>query len=79
MELVTVLSSDLFEHDDYIITYLRENPDLSFISVVKIVLRYCITPQLIEQLEDFKVHFKAVNFFMFEEVFGTSKRPRRYS
>jgi hypothetical protein len=72
MELGSVIGSDLFEHDDCINQYLRENPDLPLSSAIKIVFSYCITPRLISEMEEFKVHFK------FEEVFVASKRPRRY-
>ncbi len=74
LELGSVIGSDLFEHDEYIKSYLQENPDLSLSSVIKIVFSYFITPRLISELEEFKTYLKAVNFFMFEEVFGKSHR-----
>ena len=76
MALVTVLRSNLFEHDDYIKLYLKENPDLPLSSVIKIVFSYCITPSLVAEMEELKTYLKAINFFMLEEVFGSSKRPR---
>lgn len=63
----------LFEHDDYIKTYLQENPEPPISSVIKIAFSYCITPRLIAEIDEFKIHFKAVNFFMFEDIFGKTK------
>ena len=57
MELVTVISSDLFGQDDYIKRYL-EAPDLPFITVIKIGLRYYVTGDLILQLDELKNYLK---------------------
>jgi len=47
---------------------------MTFPTAVKIILRSSITPELIVQLTDFKNHLKTVDFCLFEEVFGKSKR-----
>lgn len=52
-ELGSVIGSDLFEHDDYIKSYLQQ-PDLPLITKIKIGLRYYITADLILQLEMLK-------------------------
>lgn len=70
LELVTVLSSNLFGLDDYIRTYLLEHPDISFSTAIKIILRYYTTTELIVQLVDFKNHLKSVDFCLFQEIFG---------
>ncbi len=46
MELGNVIDSDLFEHGDYIKTYLQ-NPEIPFITIIKIGFRYYITADLI--------------------------------
>lgn len=71
---MTVISSDLFKYDDYIKSYLKENPDLPLSSIIKIIFSYCITPRLIIEMDEFKVYLKIVNFIMFQEVFGQAKR-----
>lgn len=73
MELVTVLSSNLFDLDEYIRIYLLEHPDISFGTAIKIILRYYTTPELILQLTEFKNHLKTVNFWLFQEVFGKKR------
>jgi hypothetical protein len=72
MELVTVIGSNHFGLDEYIKQYLLQ-PDLPFISFVKIGLRYYITPELIVQLTEFKNHLKTVDFYLFQEVFNKKK------
>lgn len=61
MELVTVISSDLFGQDDYIKRYL-EDPDIPFVTVVKIGLRYYVTGDLILQLDVLKNHLNIPSF-----------------
>jgi len=78
MEQVTVLCSNLFEHDEYIKTYLKENPDLPIHSVIKITFRYCITTRLVAEMEEFKLHPQDVNFFMYQEIFGHLEKRRKY-
>lgn len=78
-ELGNVMGSDLparrslgvggFGQDDYIKSYLQ-NPNIPFITVIKIRLRYYITADLILQLEDLKNHLKTVNLHTFMQVFG---------
>ena len=58
---MTVISSDLFKHDEYIKSYL-EQPDLPLISKIKIGLRYYVTADLILQLNDFKDHLQIESF-----------------
>lgn len=77
LELGTVLSSDLFDLDDYIKSYLLEHSDMSFATAVKIVLRYYITPELIVQLSEFENHLKTVNYCLFQEVFGKIHKTRK--
>lgn len=77
MELVSVISSDLFDLDDYIKSYLLSQPDMSFATAVKIILRYYITPELIVQLSEFENYLKTVNFCLFQEVFGDIHKIRR--
>jgi hypothetical protein len=71
MELDTVIGSDLFSQDEYIKQYLLD-PDLSFISKIKIGLRYYITaqPELILQLRILENYLKTANYSLFMEVFG---------
>lgn len=77
-ERESVIGSDLFEPDDYIKQYPKENPDLPLHSVIKIIFRYCITPRLIAEMEEFKLHLRDVNFFMFQEIFGKLEKRRKY-
>jgi len=70
---VTVLSSNLFEHDDYIKSYLLNQSDMTFPTAVKNIFRSSITPELILQLTEFKNHPKSVDFCSFQEVFGKKK------
>ena len=69
LELVTVIGSDLFGQDDYIKRYL-EGPDLPFVTVIKIGLRYYITGELILQLDELKNHLKATHLHTFMQIFG---------
>lgn len=57
----TVIGSDLFGQDDYIKRYL-EDPDLPFITVIKIGLRYYVTGDLILQLDELKNHLNILSF-----------------
>ena len=52
-----VLSSSLFNLDDYIRKYLLKHPDILFNTAIKIILRYYTTPELILQLTEFKNSF----------------------
>ena len=61
LELVTVIGSDLFSQDEYIKEYLLD-PDLPFISKVKIGLRYYVTADLILQLQVLKDHLGIPSF-----------------
>lgn len=61
MELVTVIGSNLFSHDEYIKQYLLD-PDLPLISKVKIGLRYYIIADLILQLKALKEHLGVKDF-----------------
>ncbi|RJR16230.1 hypothetical protein C4579_00770 [Candidatus Microgenomates bacterium] len=61
IELVTVLRSNLFSLGDHIKQYLFQ-PDLSFVSFIKIGLRYYITPELIVQLNLLKQHLAIKSF-----------------
>lgn len=63
-ELVTVIGSDLFDLDDYIKQYLLQ-PDLPFISFIKIGLRYYITPELIVQLNGLKEYLNIPSYEVF--------------
>jgi hypothetical protein len=76
MELVTVTSSDLFGQDDYIKKYL-ESPDLPFITVIKIGLRYYILGDLILQLDELKNYLESTNPHLFMYVFGKTHKPRK--
>ena len=69
MERVTVIGSDLFSQDDYIKRYI-EGPDLPFITVIKIGLRYYILGDLILQLDELKNHLKSTHLHTFMQVFG---------
>lgn len=60
-ELVTVIGSDLFGQDDYIKRYLKD-PDLPFITIIKIGLRYYVTADLILQLDELKTHLNIPSF-----------------
>jgi hypothetical protein len=60
-ELVTVIGSDLFGQDDYIKKYL-DSPDLPFITVIKIGLRYYVIGELILQLDELKNHLNVPSF-----------------
>lgn len=75
MELDTVIGSDLFSQDEYIKQYLLD-PDLSFISQIKIGLRYYITaqPDLILQLTIFKGYLKEINPFLYMGIFGKDRK-----
>ena len=75
MELVTVLCSNHFSLDEYIKQYLLQ-PDLPFISFIKIGLRYYILGDLILQLDELKNHLKNVDFCLFQEVFGKFKQHK---
>ena len=61
MELETVLRSNLFSQDDYIKRYL-EGPELPFITVIKIGLRYYILGDLILQLQTLKEYLGVQSF-----------------
>jgi len=74
---VSVISSDLFDLDDYIKSYLLEHSDTSFATAVKIILRYYITPELIVQLSEFENYLKTVNFCLYQEVFGNIWKIKR--
>jgi len=69
LELVTVIGSNHFGLDEYVKQYLLQ-PDLPFISLIKIGLRYYITPELIVQLTEFKNHLKSTDLCLFMEIFG---------
>lgn len=69
---MTVVGSNHFGLDEYIRQYLLQ-PDLPFISFIKIGLRYYITPELIVQLTEFKNHLKSVDFCLFQKVFGKKR------
>jgi len=73
LERVTVIGLGLFGQDDYIERYL-EGPDLPFITVIKIGLRYYILADLILQLDELKNHFRDINIFLFQDVFGKPKK-----
>ncbi len=77
LELMTVINSNLFGLDDYIKEYLLSQPDMSFATAVKIILRYYTTSELILQLTEFKNHLKNVDFCLFQEVFGEIHKTRR--
>ena len=47
---------------------------MPFATAVKIILRYYITPELIVQLSEFENYLKTVDFCLFQEVFGKSKK-----
>jgi len=61
LELETVISSDLFEHDDYIKSYFQDL-EIPFSTKIKIGLRYYITADLIIQLDEFKNHLEINSF-----------------
>lgn len=67
-ELTSVISSDLFELDEYIKSYLND-PTLPLTLKIKIGLRHYVTPELIIQLTDFKDYLKSTNFYMFQDIF----------
>jgi hypothetical protein len=50
---------------------------MSFATVVKIILRYYITPELIVQLSEFENYLKTANYCLFQEVFGEIHKTRR--
>jgi len=64
LELVTVIGSNHFGLDEYIKQYLLQ-PDLSFISFIKIGLRYYITPELIVQLNGLKEYLNIPSYEVF--------------
>lgn len=64
MELVTVISSNYFGLDEYIKQYLLQ-PDLPYISFIKIGLRYYITPELIVQLNGLKEYLNIPSYEVF--------------
>jgi len=68
-ELETVIGSNHFGLGDYIKRYL-EGPDLPFITVIKIGLRYYILGDLILQLSELKNYLKATHLHTFMQVFG---------
>ncbi len=78
MELVTVISSNLFSLDEYIKIYLLEHPELSLGSQLYIILRELITSDLILQLTEFKNHLKTVDLCLFMEVFGKTGKYQKY-
>lgn len=53
LELVALLGSNLFEHDDYIKSYLQD-PEIPLLT--KIGLRFYVMPDLILQFEILKDH-----------------------
>jgi len=61
LELVTVIGSNYFGLDEYIKQYLLQ-PNLPFISFIKIGLRYYTTPELILQLEELKNYLGITTF-----------------
>ena len=61
--------------DEPLRLYLSTQPNISFTTALKIVLRYYITPELDVQLTD----FKDSNFHLFQQVFGKLHKLRRYS
>jgi len=67
LELVSVISSDLFDLDDYIKSYLLEHSEMSFATAVKIILRYYITaqPELIVQLNGLKEYLNIPSYEVF--------------
>lgn len=62
LELVTVLSSNLFGLDDYIKEYLESHPNLPIGTQLKIILRELITDDLILQLKALKVYLDIPSF-----------------
>jgi len=77
-ELVTVLRSNHLPVEDYVEEYLKENPNLSFFTVIKIVFRSYLTSDKIIQFNEFKDHLKSVDFCLFEQVFKKVRRIKRY-
>lgn len=67
-ELVTVIGSNHFGLDEYIKQYLLQ-PDLPFISFIKIGLRYYITPELIVQLNELKEHLNIPSYEVFYKCY----------
>lgn len=65
MELVTVISSDLFSQDEYIKQHLLDS-ELPLIFKVEIGLCYYITSDLILQLNILKEHFGITTFKGFQ-------------
>ena len=67
-ELDTVISSNLFGLDEYIKQYLLQ-PDLPYISFIKIGLRYYITPELIVQLNELKEYLNIPSYEVFYKCY----------
>ena len=72
MELVTVIGSDLFSQDEYLL-----DPDLPLIFKIKIGLRYWVTADMILQLNVFEDYLEKINPFLFLEVFGKRRKDRK--
>ena len=71
-ELVTVIGSNHFSLDEYIKQYLLQ-PDLPFISFIKIGLRYYITPELIVQLKELKEYLNIPSYEVFYKHYAQFK------
>lgn len=84
-ELVTVLRSNpsaslrasLLEHDEYIKSYLLQQPDMTFATAVKITLWSPITPELIVQLTELKTISRLLIYACFRRFFGKSKNKNK--
>ena len=76
MELVILISLDLFSQDEYIKEYLLD-PNLPLIFKIKIGLRYWVTVDMILQLNVFKGYLEKINPFLFLEVFGKQRKDRK--
>jgi len=61
-ELVTVLCSNLFEHDDYIKGYLESHPKMPIGTQLKIILRELLTYDIIVQLKEFMSYTGIISF-----------------
>lgn len=68
MELVTVIGSNHFGLDEYIKQYLLQ-PDLPFISFIKMGLRYYISSELIVQLNELKVYLNIPSYEVFYKCY----------
>jgi len=66
-------NSDVLRPDDYVMTHLRKNTDSTFCSTIKVVLRSCVTPQLVSETNKLQIHLKAVNLFMLDESIGDKR------